>query len=138
MSKDFKQVTKGSKSKSILDNQCTRTISPKAISPKVIHPRPFHPGPSARSAPGPSQEVSNQAATTAPPPSKEVTSAPGPSQEAPSQATPTAPPPPSPLTQPKVSQQSQAGRRTTRSSATFSTPNTRLKLQSIRGRFWKP
>ena len=75
-------------------------------------------GPSAKrpSHPRPSQQAPSQAATSAPGPPQEApsqaaTRASGPSQEAPSQATTT---------------------------ATFSRPNTRLKLQSIRGCFWKP
>jgi len=80
--------------------------------------KPSEQGPSAKRPPHP--RPSQQA------PSQATTSAPGPPQEAPNQAAISAPGP------------SQAARRTTRSTATFSRPNTRLKLQSIRGRFWKP
>jgi len=80
--------------------------------------KPFEQGPSAKrpSHPRPSQQAPSQAPTSAPGPPQEApsqaaTRASGPSQEAPSQAATT---------------------------ATFSRPNTKLKLQSIRGRFWKP
>jgi len=96
---------------------------------------PSQQGPSqeAPSAPGLSHLRSSHQA-----PMEAEQSALGPSEQALSQTAPTAPLPPSPPTQPTISQPSQPAQETTRSSANFPRPNTRLKLQSMRGCFWKP
>ena len=127
------------------EQSAARPSHPRPSHQRPSHTSSSHPGPSDQgpsqatpSAPSPYEQGTSQATPSAPSPydqgpSQATPSASGPSQEAPSQTAPTTPP-----TQPKVSQPSQAARRTTRSSAKFSRPNTRLKLQSMRGRFWKP